>query len=60
MAALQFGMKTIEDDWEVFRDPVNSTALIHLGPAAHKHKDWFDENPGTHQDEMLAAQGPPG
>ena len=35
---------SIEEKWEVFRDTVHSTALEHVGPAARKHQDWFDEN----------------
>lgn len=34
----------IEEQWAKVRDIFYSTALEHLGPAKHKHQDWFDDN----------------
>ena len=32
------------ENWTVFRDTVNSSAMDSLGPLSRKHQDWFDEN----------------
>ena len=33
-----------EENWTVFRDTVQSSAMDSLGPVSRKHQDWFDES----------------
>ena len=42
--ALELRSDDPEENWTVFRDTVNSSAMDSLGPISRKHQDWFDEN----------------
>ena len=44
LKSLDFGFKSVDEDWTVFRYVIDNTVCEQLDLNQRKHQSWFDEN----------------